>query len=79
MRHFLDLRDFDRDRLNAMLETAAQMKAGEVSSMPLAGKSIGMIFEKFSFVFKSLSDRHTIINIFLRAAFDSEIPFFESE
>ena len=46
MRHFLDLRDFDRDRLNAMLETAAQMKAGEVSSMPLAGKSIGMIFEK---------------------------------
>lgn len=46
MRHFLDLRDFDRDRLNVMLETAAQMKAGEVSSMPLAGKSIGMIFEK---------------------------------
>lgn len=46
MRHFLDLRDFDRDRLNAMLETAAQMKAGEVSSTPLAGKSIGMIFEK---------------------------------
>jgi ornithine carbamoyltransferase len=46
MRHFLDLRDFDRDRLNAMLETAAQMKAGEISSMPLAGKSIGMIFEK---------------------------------
>ena len=46
MRHFLDLRDFDRDRLNAMLETAAQMKAGEVSSIPLAGKSIGMIFEK---------------------------------
>ena len=46
MRHFLDLRDFDRDRLNSMLETAAQMKAGEVSSMPLAGKSIGMIFEK---------------------------------
>ena len=46
MRHFLDLRDFDRDRLTAMLETAAQMKAGEVSSMPLAGKSIGMIFEK---------------------------------
>ena len=46
MRHFLDLRDFDRDRLNAMLATASQMKAGEVSSMPLAGKSIGMIFEK---------------------------------
>ena len=46
MRHFLDLRDFDRGRLTAMLETAAQMKAGEVSSMPLAGKSIGMIFEK---------------------------------
>jgi len=46
MRHFLDLRDFDRDRLDAMLDTAAQMKAGRDSSTPLAGKSIGMIFEK---------------------------------
>jgi len=46
MRHFLDLRDFDRDRLEAMLDTAAQMKAGRDSSTPLAGKSIGMIFEK---------------------------------
>ncbi len=46
MRHFLDLRDFDRDRLSAMLDTAAQMKAGTDTSTPLAGKSIGMIFEK---------------------------------
>jgi len=46
MRHFLDLRDFDRDRLSAMLDTAARMKAGADKSTPLAGKSIGMIFEK---------------------------------
>ena len=46
MRHFLDLRDFDKDRLSAMLDTAARMKAGADKSTPLAGKSIGMIFEK---------------------------------
>jgi len=46
MRHFLDLRDFDRDRLSAMLDTAARMKAGADKSTPLAGKFIGMIFEK---------------------------------
>lgn len=46
MRHFLDLRDFDADRLNAMLETAAAMKSGKDTTAPLAGKQIGMIFEK---------------------------------
>jgi len=46
MRHFLNLRDFDADRLNAILDTAAAMKSGEDKRTPLAGKMIGMIFEK---------------------------------
>ena len=46
MRHFIDLKDFDSDRLQAMLETAAQMKSGADKSQPLAGKYVGMIFEK---------------------------------
>lgn len=46
MRHFLNLRDFDADRLNAILDTAAAMKSGEDKRAPLAGKMIGMIFEK---------------------------------
>ncbi|NBX08101.1 MAG: ornithine carbamoyltransferase, partial [Proteobacteria bacterium] len=46
MRHFIDLKDFDSDRLQAMLETAAQMKSGTDKSQPLAGKYVGMIFEK---------------------------------
>ena len=46
MRHFIDLKDFDSDRLQAMLETAAQIKSGTDKSQPLAGKYVGMIFEK---------------------------------
>ena len=46
MRHFIDLKDFDSDRLQAMLETAAQMKSGTDKNQPLAGKYVGMIFEK---------------------------------
>ena len=46
MRHFIDLKDFDSDRLEAMLASAAQMKSGNDVSQPLAGKYIGMIFEK---------------------------------
>ncbi|MDP6217857.1 MAG: ornithine carbamoyltransferase, partial [Alphaproteobacteria bacterium] len=46
MRDFIDLKDFDSDRLQAMLETAAQMKSGTDKSQPLAGKYVGMIFEK---------------------------------
>ena len=46
MRHFLDLRDFDASRLNAILHTAAAMKSGADRSAPLQGKHIGMIFEK---------------------------------
>ena len=50
MRHFLDIRDFDADTLQAILDDAqAQklaMKAGKPTPTPLAGKSVAMIFEK---------------------------------
>ena len=46
MRHFLELSDFDNERLTAMLDTAAAFKAGALASKPLDGKTVGMIFEK---------------------------------
>ena len=46
MRHFLDIKDFDEDRLAAMLQTARDMKAGTYTDKPLSGRHIGMIFEK---------------------------------
>ena len=50
MRHFLDIRDFSADTLSAILDQAASFKAdrkaGATSAMPLAGKSVAMIFEK---------------------------------
>ena len=46
-RHFLDLRDFDGATLRKMLDVAAGFKAaGGVTSRPLVGKTIAMIFEK---------------------------------
>jgi len=50
MRHFLDLKDFSTDDLQAMLDDGLHMKAaqksGEGHAMPLAGKTVAMIFEK---------------------------------
>ena len=50
MRHFLDLKDFDKSQLQAMLdyglEMRAKLKAGEAYDKPLEGKQFGMIFEK---------------------------------
>ncbi len=47
LRHFLDLRDFDGATLRQMLDIAAGFKAtGGVTSRPLAGKTIALIFEK---------------------------------
>ena len=50
MRHFLDLKDFDKSQLQAMLdyglEMRAKLKAGEAHDKPLEGKQFGMIFEK---------------------------------
>ena len=45
-RHFLDLRDFSKAELQSMLDMAAAMKAGQWTGQPLAGKTVGMIFEK---------------------------------
>ncbi|HJU26861.1 MAG TPA: ornithine carbamoyltransferase [Rhodanobacteraceae bacterium] len=46
LRHFLDLRDFEPATLRQMLDVAANYKRAEVSSRPLAGKTLAMIFEK---------------------------------
>jgi ornithine carbamoyltransferase len=46
-RHFLDLRDFDTATLRQMLDIASGFKrAGGVTSRPLAGKTLALIFEK---------------------------------
>jgi ornithine carbamoyltransferase len=45
-RHFLDLRDFDTATLRRMLDIAANYKRAGVSSRPLAGKTLALIFEK---------------------------------
>lgn len=46
LRHFLDLRDFDPATLRQMLDVAAGFKRSRISSRPLAGKTLAMIFEK---------------------------------
>ncbi|MDB2324169.1 ornithine carbamoyltransferase [Alphaproteobacteria bacterium] len=50
MRHFLDIRDFDVATLQGMLDQAAQLKQAAKSTvdmpLPLAGKSVALIFEK---------------------------------
>ena len=50
MRHFLDLKDFSTDNLQALLDDALRMKAAQKSGagheLPLAGKTVAMIFEK---------------------------------
>jgi ornithine carbamoyltransferase len=46
-RHFLDLRDFDTQTLRQMLEAAAGFKRAKgLSSRPLAGKTLALLFEK---------------------------------
>ena len=47
MRHFLDLRDFDTATLRQMLDISSGFKrAGGVTSRPLAGKTLALIFEQ---------------------------------
>ena len=45
-RHFIDLRDFDGATLRQMLDAAANYKRAGVTSRPLAGKTLAVIFEK---------------------------------
>src|SRR5687767_2998474 len=47
-RDFLAIPDFTRAELYDLLRLAGLMKSGEYSEQPLAGKTLGMIFEKSS-------------------------------
>src|SRR5262245_48305642 len=47
-RDFLAIPDFSADELYALLRLAADMKSGRSKEKPLAGKTIGLIFEKSS-------------------------------
>ena len=47
-RHFLAIPDFSRPELERLFELAARMKRGEYREMPLAGRTLGMIFAKSS-------------------------------
>ena len=47
-RHFLAIPDFSREELYAILKLARDMKSGTYKEKPLAGKSVGLIFEKSS-------------------------------
>jgi ornithine carbamoyltransferase len=48
MKHFLSISDVDTDGLYALLERARHLKSGEEAGKPLAGKTLGMIFQKSS-------------------------------
>lgn len=47
-RDFLEIPDFTADELYDLLDLARRLKSGEYKGQPLAGKSLGMIFEKSS-------------------------------
>jgi ornithine carbamoyltransferase len=47
-RDFLAIPDFETSELYGILELAHRMKRGEYNEMPLAGKTLAMIFEKSS-------------------------------
>src|SRR5436190_16769317 len=49
MRHFLNLIDLSTDELSGLLAEAARLKAGHARGVPartLAGKVVGLVFEK---------------------------------
>jgi ornithine carbamoyltransferase len=47
-KHFLAIPDFDTDGLYDLLDRAHRLKSGEETGKPLAGKTLGMIFQKSS-------------------------------
>lgn len=47
-KHFLAIPDFSREELYAVLKLARDMKSGAYKEKPLAGKCVGLIFEKSS-------------------------------
>ncbi len=48
IRHFLEIPDFETDELYETLELAHRLKSAEETGQPLAGKTLGMIFQKSS-------------------------------
>jgi ornithine carbamoyltransferase len=48
MKHFLSIADVDTEGLYALLGRAHGLKSGEEAGRPLAGKTLGMIFQKSS-------------------------------
>ncbi len=48
IKHFLAIPDFDTDSLYDLLDLAHRLKSGEETGKPLAGKTLGMIFQKSS-------------------------------
>ena len=47
-RHFIDLSELDGHHLRRLLELTGRLKSGQVSGLPLAGRSLAMIFRKSS-------------------------------
>ncbi|MFW6205636.1 MAG: ornithine carbamoyltransferase [Gemmatimonadota bacterium] len=47
-RHFLEIPDLGTDALYDLLDLAHRLKSGEASGQPLAGKTLGMVFQKSS-------------------------------
>jgi ornithine carbamoyltransferase len=47
-KHFLEIPDFDTDGLYGLLDRAHRLKSGDETGKPLAGKTLGMIFQKSS-------------------------------
>ena len=48
LRHFVAISDYGREDILRFLELAHRLKAGEIQGLPLAGKSLAMIFTKSS-------------------------------
>ena len=44
--HFLDLADYTREELRAILTLSAKLKAGAPPSISLSGKTLALLFEK---------------------------------
>lgn len=60
-RDFLEIPDFETDELYELLRLAARMKASEYADRPLAGKTLGMIFEKSSTRTRVSLDRKSVV------------------
>ena len=48
LRHFVAISDYGREEILGFLELARRLKAGVIEGLPLAGKSLAMIFTKSS-------------------------------